>query len=146
MAKVGEEVSNKQLTLRDYVTGSPKESDMYVKTSTIKLEIPDGSKAILVKNLYQSCDPVMLICMKSVEDSIFTSYTPGSVSLSWNFQQLMKLPYGSFIFMSKIQFILIILTSIANYLLKFNFYPFRSQLINELIWSYYPNLLETNTI
>uniref|UniRef100_A0A2N9H046 Alcohol dehydrogenase-like C-terminal domain-containing protein n=1 Tax=Fagus sylvatica TaxID=28930 RepID=A0A2N9H046_FAGSY len=61
MAKVGEEVSNKQLTLRDYVTGSPKESDMYVKTSTIKLEIPDGSKAILVKNLYQSCDPVMLI-------------------------------------------------------------------------------------
>ena len=55
--------------------------DMYVKTSTIKLEIPNGSKAILLKNLYLSCDPVMRIYMNRAEDSIFTSYTPSSVSL-----------------------------------------------------------------
>ena len=81
MASVGKEVSNKQLILRDYVTGSPKESDMYVKTSTIKLEIPNGSKAVLLKNLYLSCNPVMRIRMNRAEDSIFTSYTPSSVSL-----------------------------------------------------------------
>lgn len=80
-ASVGKEVSNKQLILRDYVTGSPKESDMYVKTSTIKLEIPNGSKAVLLKNLYLSCDPVMRIRMNRAEDSIFASYAPGSVSL-----------------------------------------------------------------
>ena len=80
-ASVGKEASNKQLIWRDYVTGSPKESDMYVKTSTIKLEIPNGSKAVLLKNLYLSCDPVMRIRMNRAEDSIFTSYTPSSVSL-----------------------------------------------------------------
>ena len=80
-ASVGKEVSNKQLILKDYVTGAPKESDMYVKTSTIKLEIPNGSKAVLLKNLYLSCDPVMRIRMNRAEDSIFTSYTPGLVSL-----------------------------------------------------------------
>ncbi|XP_030940218.1 2-alkenal reductase (NADP(+)-dependent)-like [Quercus lobata] len=64
MASVRKEVSNKQLILRDYVTGSPKESDMYVKTSTIKLEIPNGSKAVLLKNLYLSYDPVMRIELK----------------------------------------------------------------------------------
>ncbi|KAF3972567.1 hypothetical protein CMV_003945 [Castanea mollissima] len=77
-ASVGKQVSNKQLILKDYVTGAPKESDMYVKTSTIKLEIPTGSKAVLLKNLYLSCDPVMRIRMNRDEDSIFTSYTPGS--------------------------------------------------------------------
>ena len=80
-ASVGKEVSNKQLILRDYVTGSPKESDMYVKTSTIKLEIPNGSKAVLLKNLYLSCDPFMRIRMNRAKDSIFTSCTPGSVRL-----------------------------------------------------------------
>nr|XP_023895653.1 2-alkenal reductase (NADP(+)-dependent)-like isoform X3 [Quercus suber] len=77
-ASVGKEVSNKQLILRDYVTGSPKESDMYVETSTIKLEIPSGSKAVLLKNLYLSCDPIMRIRMNRAEDSIFASYIPGS--------------------------------------------------------------------
>uniref|UniRef100_A0A2N9H077 Enoyl reductase (ER) domain-containing protein n=1 Tax=Fagus sylvatica TaxID=28930 RepID=A0A2N9H077_FAGSY len=40
MASVGEEVSNKQVIFKDYVTGFPKESDMYVTTSTIKLKLP----------------------------------------------------------------------------------------------------------
>uniref|UniRef100_A0A7N2MUE8 Oxidoreductase N-terminal domain-containing protein n=1 Tax=Quercus lobata TaxID=97700 RepID=A0A7N2MUE8_QUELO len=55
-----EEVSNKQVILKDYVSGFPKESDMYLNTSgTIKLKVPEGSNAILVKNLYLSCDPYM---------------------------------------------------------------------------------------
>ncbi|KAK4566288.1 hypothetical protein RGQ29_002505 [Quercus rubra] len=51
---------------------------MYVKTSTIKLEIPNGSKAVLLKNLYLSCDPDMRIRINRAEDSIFTFYTPSS--------------------------------------------------------------------
>ena len=48
-----EEVSNKPVILKDYVlSGFPKESDMDVNTSrTIKLMVPEGSNAVLVKNL-----------------------------------------------------------------------------------------------
>ena len=63
MASVGEEVSNKQVIFKDYVTGFPKESDMYVTTSTIKLKLPQGSNGVLVKNLYLSCDPFIRIRM-----------------------------------------------------------------------------------
>jgi hypothetical protein len=52
-------VSNKQVILRDYVSGFPKESDMYVTTGTVKLKVPQGSNAVLVKNLYLSCDPYL---------------------------------------------------------------------------------------
>jgi hypothetical protein len=47
MASVGGEVvSNKQVILRDYVSGFPKESDMYVTTAgTVKLKVPEGSNA-----------------------------------------------------------------------------------------------------
>ena len=80
MANVGEEVSNKQVIFKDYVTGFPKESDMYVTTSTIKLKVPEGSNAVLLKNLYLSCDPIMRILMQPVVPNDFSSYTPGSVS------------------------------------------------------------------
>ena len=84
MASVnGEEVvSNKQVIFRDYVDGFPKESDMYLTTSTIKLKVPEGSDAVIVKNLYLSCDPVMRIRMRRVTVVGFTSYTPGSVSIA----------------------------------------------------------------
>ncbi|KAJ1395904.1 hypothetical protein SESBI_32990 [Sesbania bispinosa] len=70
----GEEVKNKQVIFRDYVTGYPKESDMYVATNTIKLKVPQGSNAVLVNNLYLSCDPTMQFRMRSVPASL------GSVS------------------------------------------------------------------
>ncbi|KAK4566936.1 hypothetical protein RGQ29_002975 [Quercus rubra] len=60
MENVGEEVSNKQVIFKDYVTGFPKESDMYVTTSTIKLKVPEGSNGVLLKNLYLSCDPILM--------------------------------------------------------------------------------------
>ncbi|KAK9928974.1 hypothetical protein M0R45_026085 [Rubus argutus] len=54
----GVQVSNKQVILKDYVTGFPKESDMELRTTTITLKLPQGSTGLLVKNLY-SCDPCM---------------------------------------------------------------------------------------
>ncbi|XP_038689511.1 2-alkenal reductase (NADP(+)-dependent)-like [Tripterygium wilfordii] len=60
----GDVVKNKQVKLKGYVKGSPKESDLYVTSeSTIELRVPDGSPegAILVKNLYLSCDSSMRI-------------------------------------------------------------------------------------
>ncbi|GMP78879.1 hypothetical protein CsSME_00034650 [Camellia sinensis var. sinensis] len=79
MEVVEEEVSNKQIILKEYVSGFPKESDMVVKTGTIHLQLPEGSKnAILVKNLYSSCDPYMCRRMRKLEDSYVESFTPGS--------------------------------------------------------------------
>ncbi|KVI00436.1 Alcohol dehydrogenase superfamily, zinc-type, partial [Cynara cardunculus var. scolymus] len=74
-----EEVSNKQVVLKDYVNGFPKESDMLINTSaTISLNLPQGSNALLVKNLYLSCDPYMRNRMTKTEDSYIPSFTPGS--------------------------------------------------------------------
>ena len=80
-----EQVSNKQVILKDYVSGFPKESDMYVSSNgTIKLKVPEGSNAILVKNLYLSCDPVMRNHMKKPLSEPYNdsfSLKPGSVSM-----------------------------------------------------------------
>ncbi|CAM8912143.1 unnamed protein product [Rhodiola kirilowii] len=72
-----DQVSNKQILLKDFVvSGCPKESDFVLKTSIISLKIPqDSSNAILVKNLYLSCDPYMRKLMFGpTASSIFTSY------------------------------------------------------------------------
>ncbi|GAV67141.1 ADH_zinc_N domain-containing protein [Cephalotus follicularis] len=80
MANDGEiAVSNKQVILKDYVSGFPKETDMQVTTGTIKLKVPEGSTGVLVKNLYLSCDPYLIILMKKAQTSrYFISLTPGS--------------------------------------------------------------------
>ncbi|XP_044500517.1 2-alkenal reductase (NADP(+)-dependent)-like [Mangifera indica] len=80
MAGEGEElVKNKQVIFRDYVTGFPSESDMYISSSRLSLKVPEGSKYVLVKNLYLSCDPYMRILMEKVEaNRDFASLTPGS--------------------------------------------------------------------
>ncbi|CAL5417139.1 unnamed protein product [Camellia sinensis] len=79
MAVVGEEVSNKQIILKEYVSGFPKESDMVMKTGTIRLKLPEDSKnAILVKNLYLSCDPYMRSRMRKSEENYVEPFTPGS--------------------------------------------------------------------
>ena len=50
------QVSNKQVILKNYVTGSPKESDMSVSSNgTINLKVPEGINGV-VKNLYMSCN------------------------------------------------------------------------------------------
>ncbi|KAL0432859.1 UNVERIFIED_CONTAM: 2-alkenal reductase (NADP(+)-dependent) [Sesamum latifolium] len=76
---MGDEVSNKQIVLRDYVKGSAKESDMILKTSTIRLKVPDDRNgAVLVKNLYFSCDPYMRTRMSFIQGSYVDSFTPAS--------------------------------------------------------------------
>lgn len=76
---MAEEVSNKQILLKNYVTGRyPKESDMEIRTSTVKLQVPEGSNAVLVKNLYLSCDPYMRGRMNEPHGSYVDSFTPGS--------------------------------------------------------------------
>ncbi|XP_030458067.1 2-alkenal reductase (NADP(+)-dependent)-like [Syzygium oleosum] len=76
----GVTVSNKQVILREYVSGFPREDDMeVVLRKEIKLEVPRGSSAVLVKNLYLSCDPYMRLLMSpTLPNSIFSSYAPCS--------------------------------------------------------------------
>ncbi|KAH6770423.1 alkenal reductase [Perilla frutescens var. hirtella] len=70
---------NKQVILNNYVNGFAKESDMSLRISTINLKIPEGCNgAILVKNLYLSCDPYLISRMKIVEGYFIESFTPGS--------------------------------------------------------------------
>ncbi|KAJ6289554.1 hypothetical protein OIU76_025384 [Salix suchowensis] len=83
MATSGEEVRNMQVILKDYVAGFPKESDMNVKTGSIKLKLAEdesSDSAVLVKNLYLSCDPYMRGRMTNspVDDPDFSPFTPGS--------------------------------------------------------------------
>ncbi|XP_047954311.1 2-alkenal reductase (NADP(+)-dependent)-like isoform X2 [Salvia hispanica] len=76
---MGEEISNKQVILNNYVKSSVKESDMSLRTSKIQLKIPSGCDgAVLVKNLYLSCDPYMLSRMKKLEGHYTASFTPDS--------------------------------------------------------------------
>ena len=82
MAEV-ETVKNKQVLLKDYVTGFPKESDMIISTeNTISLKVPENSNGVLVKNLYLSCDPFLRSLMqkpKPNSKSVFPGFKPGSV-------------------------------------------------------------------
>ncbi|XP_061376047.1 2-alkenal reductase (NADP(+)-dependent)-like isoform X2 [Gastrolobium bilobum] len=72
-------VRNKQVILRDYVSGFPKETDMSIVESTLTLKLPEGSNEVLLKNLYLSCDPYMRMLMTNVESLLgLPSYVPGS--------------------------------------------------------------------
>uniref|UniRef100_A0A0E0LH88 Enoyl reductase (ER) domain-containing protein n=1 Tax=Oryza punctata TaxID=4537 RepID=A0A0E0LH88_ORYPU len=55
------EVSNRKVVLRRYVTGYPTEDDFEVVAGTARLAVPPGmaAAAVLVKNLYLSCDAWM---------------------------------------------------------------------------------------
>ncbi|MED6179478.1 hypothetical protein PIB30_001241 [Stylosanthes scabra] len=71
------EVKNKQVILKDYVTGLLKESDLDIAEGTITLNLPEGSNEILLKNLYLSCDPFMRNLMSDIPDR-FLPYAPAS--------------------------------------------------------------------
>ncbi|KAL5711604.1 2-alkenal reductase (NADP(+)) [Ranunculus cassubicifolius] len=76
-----EVVSNKQIILPKFINGGlPKESDLVVETSSIALKLPEGSKAVLVKNLYFSCDPYMRSQLEKIEDleAEVQSFIPGA--------------------------------------------------------------------
>ncbi|KAK3444371.1 hypothetical protein EUGRSUZ_A00388 [Eucalyptus grandis] len=76
---------NKQVIFRDFLAKGafPKESDMEVTESTIEVTsaVAEGSKGVLVKNLYLSCDPYMRGRMRKLTDpaeSYIPSFQPGS--------------------------------------------------------------------
>ncbi|KAL9279720.1 putative oxidoreductase [Arabidopsis thaliana] len=72
--------TNKQVILKDYVSGFPTESNFDFTTTTVELRVPEGTNSVLVKNLYLSCDPYMRICMGKPNPStaaLAQAYTPG---------------------------------------------------------------------
>ncbi|XP_073308957.1 2-alkenal reductase (NADP(+)-dependent)-like [Primulina huaijiensis] len=95
---MGEEtVSNKMIVLKDYVKGFPKESDMSLKTSVIKLGVPDGcDNSVLVKNLYLSCDPYMRTRMRKMEGSYVESFVPGSPIMGYGVSKVVDSTHPNF--------------------------------------------------
>ncbi|KAM7486779.1 hypothetical protein LguiA_002788 [Lonicera macranthoides] len=75
---MGEKVRNMKVKLRDWVIGTPKESDMCVSSEdTIELEVPEGSNGVILKNLYLSCDPCLQFLMKGTYYGCFPPHSPG---------------------------------------------------------------------
>nr|QCX36391.1 RDCT42 [Piper methysticum] len=71
------EVPNKQIIFKSFIVGAPKVSDMELKVGSIKLQVPKGSGAVLVKNLYLSCDPYMRGRMREYYGSYIPPFVPG---------------------------------------------------------------------
>ncbi|XP_064934507.1 2-alkenal reductase (NADP(+)-dependent) [Musa acuminata AAA Group] len=75
-----EMVRNKQVVLKEFVVGAPKETDMEIRQGKASLRAPTGVEgAIVVKNLYLSCDPYMRGRMRDYSDSYIPPFQPGSV-------------------------------------------------------------------
>nr|DAD25130.1 TPA_asm: hypothetical protein HUJ06_026594 [Nelumbo nucifera] len=73
-------VPNRQILLKDYVSGFPKETDMVLTSTTTSSKVPPGSGAVLLKNIYLSCDPYMRGRMsKPISQNYADSFVPGSV-------------------------------------------------------------------
>ncbi|XP_071689550.1 2-alkenal reductase (NADP(+)-dependent)-like [Rutidosis leptorrhynchoides] len=90
-------INNKQIVLKDYVNGFPKESDMILNTSaTINLKLPQGSNAVLVKNLYISCDPYMRGRMSKSQGSYVDSFTPGSPIVGYGVAKVLDSGHSKF--------------------------------------------------
>ncbi|KAG6482204.1 2-alkenal reductase (NADP(+)-dependent)-like [Zingiber officinale] len=97
-----EAVRNKKVVLKQYVEAgrSPRESDVeVVATETVALAIPEGSPpAILVKNLYLSCDPYMRGRMtKHDTPSYIPDFTPGSVITGLGVSRVVESTHPDFI-------------------------------------------------
>ena len=74
------EVSNKGVILKRFVTGFPTEDDMELVTGTVRLALPPGSTAVIVKNLYISCDPFLRNRMSEHNDAAYMEqFVPGEV-------------------------------------------------------------------
>lgn len=81
------EYREEQAILIDYIKGFPKESDLMILpvANAVELKGKAGSKAILVKNIYLSCDPYIGIRMKEPNPSssaFMDAFVPGKVTTS----------------------------------------------------------------
>uniref|UniRef100_A0A0D9YIH9 Enoyl reductase (ER) domain-containing protein n=1 Tax=Oryza glumipatula TaxID=40148 RepID=A0A0D9YIH9_9ORYZ len=75
---------NRKVVLREYIAGRPpREDDMVlVDGGTVALRVPEAAApapAVLVKNLYLSCDPYMRGRMRDFHGSYIPPFQPGSV-------------------------------------------------------------------
>ncbi|XP_072964953.1 2-alkenal reductase (NADP(+)-dependent) [Typha angustifolia] len=74
------EVSNKMVVFKRFIEGSPKETDMEVKVGKARTRVPEGAAgAVLLKNLYLSCDPFLRGRMREHYGSYIPPFQPGSV-------------------------------------------------------------------
>ncbi|KAM7464853.1 hypothetical protein LguiB_012415 [Lonicera macranthoides] len=69
---------------------------MCMRTSSVKLKVEEGSKAILVKNLYLSCDPSMRTRMMKLGGSYAQSFKPGSALRSFGVGKVIESGYPKF--------------------------------------------------
>ncbi|KAK1318137.1 NADP-dependent alkenal double bond reductase P2 [Acorus calamus] len=93
------EVSNKRILFKDYITGAPKETDMVPTVGTIKLKVPEGSKGVLVKNLYLSCDPYMRNLMNQPiegQESYILPFFPGHVVTGFGVSKVVDSDHPNF--------------------------------------------------
>ncbi|CAN4119102.1 unnamed protein product [Withania somnifera] len=63
---------------------------MEIRNSTIKLDVLQGSNAVLLKNLYLSCDPYMRNRMSKHEGSYVPSFTPGSPIVGYGVAKVLE--------------------------------------------------------
>ncbi|KAK8571459.1 hypothetical protein V6N12_027548 [Hibiscus sabdariffa] len=100
MADVSEEqavVSNKQVIFKDYISRFPEESDMFITCNeNVKLKVAAGSKDIVVKNLYLSCDPFIRVLMSSQGSELFSPYAPGTVMTGYGVAKVMESGHPEF--------------------------------------------------
>ncbi|KAL4271325.1 hypothetical protein GQ457_13G027620 [Hibiscus cannabinus] len=100
MADVSEEqaiVSNKQVIFKDYISRFPEETDMFITCNeNMKLKVAAGSKDIIVKNLYLSCDPFIRVLMSSQGSELFSPYTPGTVMTGFGVAKVMESGHPEF--------------------------------------------------
>jgi len=72
---------NRKVVLRGYIDRAPREDDMeLVDGGDVALRVPGGAAgpAVLVKNLYLSCDPYMRGRMRDFQGSYIPPFKPGS--------------------------------------------------------------------
>ncbi|EES01886.2 hypothetical protein SORBI_3003G384300 [Sorghum bicolor] len=73
---------NRKVVLRGYIDRAPREDDMeLVDGGALELRVPEcagGGPAVLVKNLYLSCDPYMRGRMRDFQGSYIPPFKPGS--------------------------------------------------------------------
>ncbi|XP_039167182.1 2-alkenal reductase (NADP(+)-dependent)-like [Eucalyptus grandis] len=92
-----EAVRNKQVILRDHVSGFPKDTNMELRESTMKLRLLEGSNGLLVKNLYLSCDPYMKFRMTKPDVPDYVqAFRPGSLITGYGVARVLESGHPDF--------------------------------------------------
>ncbi|ERN20216.1 2-alkenal reductase (NADP(+)-dependent) [Amborella trichopoda] len=91
-----EEVQNKQVIFRNFITGLPKETDMELRTSKLSLKVAEGCRALIVKNLFLSCDPYMRGRMREFYGSYIPPFQPGAVIEGFGISKVVESDHPNF--------------------------------------------------